>query len=233
MSASAQPTFATFLHVARNAAPCAVRAAESTAACAGAACFKGTAFPHLACAPCCSAHAHAHPPSTAVAAAGLSLVGAAAPVAAQAADGPTVDTAVASVVDIVKATGEVVKQGVSAAQTGAEYAKAAYEQASRACAWQAERPAQPCVPCVPAGGRRCQLADFLPGCLIAPSACPVSFPCWHDLVYAAVHPAWTWCLFRGTRPVCAHLPCHAWPPCRWPRWSSLPWTWRPPWWRRA
>ncbi|KAL4447383.1 hypothetical protein ABPG77_007416 [Micractinium sp. CCAP 211/92] len=63
-----------------------------------------------------------------VAAAGLSLVGAAAPAAAQAADGPSVDTAVASVVDIVKATGEVVKQGVSAAQTGAEYAKAAYEQ---------------------------------------------------------------------------------------------------------
>lgn len=63
-----------------------------------------------------------------VAAAGLSLLGAAAPAAAQAADAPSVDTAVASVVDIVKATGEAVKQGVSAAQTGAEYAKAAYEQ---------------------------------------------------------------------------------------------------------
>lgn len=36
--------------------------------------------------------------------------------------------AVGSIVDLVKATGEAVKTGVSAAQTGAEYARAAYEQ---------------------------------------------------------------------------------------------------------
>ena len=63
------------------------------------------------------------PPAVTVA--GLSLVVGAMPAAAQAAD---VDSAVSTVVDIVKATGEVVKQGVSAAQTGAEYAKAAYDQ---------------------------------------------------------------------------------------------------------
>ncbi|KAI3428061.1 hypothetical protein D9Q98_006445 [Chlorella vulgaris] len=62
-----------------------------------------------------------------VAVAGLSL--ATAP-AAHAAEAPTVDSAVTSIVDIVKATGEVVKQGVSAAQTGAGYARSAYEAAA-------------------------------------------------------------------------------------------------------
>lgn len=61
----------------------------------------------------------------AVAVAGLSLGSAGAPAAAQAAD---VDSAVSNLVDLVKATGEVVKSGVSAAQTGAEYAKQAYDQ---------------------------------------------------------------------------------------------------------
>lgn len=68
------------------------------------------------------------PPPGAVAVAGLSLGGAGAPAAVHAQEGASVDSAVASIVDIVKATGEVVKQGVSAAQTGAEYAKSAYEQ---------------------------------------------------------------------------------------------------------
>lgn len=62
-----------------------------------------------------------------MAVAGLSL--ATAP-AAHAAEAPTVDSAVTSIVDIVKATGEVVKQGVSAAQTGAGYARSAYEAAA-------------------------------------------------------------------------------------------------------
>lgn len=60
------------------------------------------------------------------AAAGLSL--AFAPAAQAAAGEPAVDSAVSSVVDLVKATGEIVKQGVSAAQTGAGYAKSAYDQ---------------------------------------------------------------------------------------------------------
>lgn len=98
---------------------------------------------------------HVTPPANAagaVAAAGLSLLGAAAPAAAQSADAPSVDTAVASVVDIVKATGEAVKQGVSAAQTGAEYAKAAYEQASRGL--MLGGPAGHCCTC-----RLCLLAE--------------------------------------------------------------------------
>lgn len=68
------------------------------------------------------------PPAVAVA--GLSLGGVGAPAAAHAQDAPAVDVdqAVTSLVDLVKATGEVVKSGVSAAQTGAEYAKSAYEQ---------------------------------------------------------------------------------------------------------
>ena len=41
---------------------------------------------------------------------------------------PSLAQAVGSIVDLVKATGEAVKSGVSAAQTGAEYARAAYEQ---------------------------------------------------------------------------------------------------------
>lgn len=41
---------------------------------------------------------------------------------------PPKPQAVGSIVDLVKATGEAVKTGVSAAQTGAEYARAAYEQ---------------------------------------------------------------------------------------------------------
>jgi urease accessory protein UreF len=60
--------------------------------------------------------------------AGLSLGSASLPAAAHAQDGATVDQAVGSIVDLVKATGEAVKTGVSAAQTGAEYARAAYEQ---------------------------------------------------------------------------------------------------------
>ncbi|KAI7844128.1 hypothetical protein COHA_002266 [Chlorella ohadii] len=60
--------------------------------------------------------------------AGLSLGSAGLPAAAHAQDGATVDQAVGSIVDLVKATGEAVKTGVSAAQTGAEYARAAYEQ---------------------------------------------------------------------------------------------------------
>jgi hypothetical protein len=63
-----------------------------------------------------------------VAVAGLSLASAAP--AAQAADAPAVDSAVASIVDLVKATGEVVKQGVTAAQTGVEYARSAYDVAA-------------------------------------------------------------------------------------------------------
>lgn len=62
-----------------------------------------------------------------MAVAGLSLGSAGAPAAAQAAE-VDVDAAVSSLVDIVKATGEVVKSGVSAAQTGAEYARQAYDQ---------------------------------------------------------------------------------------------------------
>ncbi|EFN57939.1 hypothetical protein CHLNCDRAFT_142036 [Chlorella variabilis] len=62
--------------------------------------------------------------------AGLSLLGTAGAPAAHAQDAPSVDEAVASIVDIVKATGEVVKQGVSAAQTGVDYAKTAYEAAA-------------------------------------------------------------------------------------------------------
>lgn len=62
-----------------------------------------------------------------IAVAGLTL---SSPAAAHAADAPTVDSAVSSIVDIVKATGEVVKQGVTAAQTGVEYAKSAYDVAA-------------------------------------------------------------------------------------------------------
>lgn len=77
------------------------------------------------------------PPPGAVAVAGLSLGGAGAPAAVHAQEGASVDSAVASIVDIVKATGEVVKQGVSAAQTGAEYAKSAYEQVRAGGSWGA------------------------------------------------------------------------------------------------
>ena len=82
-------------------------------------------------------YAHMPPPAAAspavvAALAGASLASAAAP-AAHAQD---VDGAVASIVDFVTATGDVVKQGVSAAQTGAEYAKAAYEQVwVKPCGW--------------------------------------------------------------------------------------------------
>lgn len=134
-----------------------------------------------------------------MAAAGLSLVGAAAPAAAQAADGPSVDTAVASVVDIVKATGEVVKQGVSAAQTGAEYAKAAYEQASGAPSL-AGRPAGRCS----ASGwavRGQQLA-----CPPARAPLPAQSPpsCWQ----------WIWCFHRWNMGGALHPLCCMLPDCR-------------------
>lgn len=48
--------------------------------------------------------------------------------AANAAAESTVDTAVNSLIDIVKATGDAVKIGLDAATSGAEYAKGAYEQ---------------------------------------------------------------------------------------------------------
>lgn len=80
-----------------------------------------------------SATANAEHPSAgasvdAVAVAGLSLGGAGMPAAAHAQGGVSVDDAVGTLVDVIRATGEVVKQGVSAAQTGAEYAKVAYDQ---------------------------------------------------------------------------------------------------------
>ena len=64
--------------------------------------------------------------------ASLSLGSSAAPAAAaaqaQQQDAAGVDAAVSSLVDVVRAAGEAVKQGVSAAQTGADYARSAYDQ---------------------------------------------------------------------------------------------------------
>lgn len=48
--------------------------------------------------------------------------------AAPAARADTVDSAINTAIDLVKATGEAVKAGISAAETGVEYAKTAYDQ---------------------------------------------------------------------------------------------------------